>query len=236
MTAARPVWRLSMSTTVALVMCAAAGVARGQGREACTENAMIVFDASKSMAASGDDNAGLRRIDNVRAALQRMLPRVAPKRPLGLITYGPGSRPACVNVSLEFRPRLNAAQLILSRVSDLRPDGRTPLTRAVQRAAEVLNYRNQAGTIVLLTDGEETCGGNSCQLARRLKTEGARTTVHVISYQIASAIGSEGVFASRCLADETGGIYANANTVDEVAAALETALGCPQVSQSRPER
>ena len=177
MTATFSVWRLSMSTAAALAICVATSAAQGQrdaqGQAACTENAMILFDASKSMAASADDNTGLRRIDNVRAALTRMLPRVAPKRPLGLITYGPGSRPACVNVSLEFRPKLNAAQLILSRVADLRPDGRTPLTRAVQRAAEVLDYATRSGTIVLLTDGEETCGGNSCQLAQRLKAEGA---------------------------------------------------------------
>jgi Ca-activated chloride channel family protein len=201
-------------------------------QQPCTEDAILVFDASKSMAASADDNTGLRRIDAVRSALARILPRVAPKRRIGLITYGPGSRPACVNVALELRPTINAAAAIMARVDRLRPDGRTPLTRAVQRAADVLDLRNQPGTIVLLTDGEETCGGNSCQLAGRLKADGVRTTVHVISYHIASAIGSEGVFASRCLADETGGIYAATNTADEVAAALEKAFACPLISQS----
>lgn len=193
---------------------------------------MLVFDASKSMAASAGDNAGLRRIDAVRTALARMLPRVAPKRPIGLITYGPGSRPACANVALELRPALDAASRIMGKVDALKPDGRTPLSRAVRRAADTLDFRLRPGTIVLLTDGEETCGGDPCALARDLKREGARMTVHVISYQIASSIGSEGVFASRCLADETGGIYAATNTVDEVAAALETALACPMVSEA----
>ena len=54
------------------VATAAQGQRDAQGREACTEDAMIVFDASKSMAASANDNTGLRRIDNVRAALTRM--------------------------------------------------------------------------------------------------------------------------------------------------------------------
>jgi Ca-activated chloride channel family protein len=120
---------------------------------------MLVFDASKSMAAAAGDNTGLRRIDSVRAALARILPRVAPKRRLGLITYGPGSRPACVNVSLELRPAPNAAALIMSRLDALKPDGKTPLTRAVRMAANALDYRNRPVTIVLLTDGEETCGG-----------------------------------------------------------------------------
>jgi Ca-activated chloride channel family protein len=208
------------------------GLGPASGQQPCSEDAVIVFDASKSMAASAGDNTGLRRIDAVRGALARILPRVAPKRRLGLITYGPGSRPACVNVALELRPTINAAAAIMARVDRLKPDGRTPLTRAMQRAAEALDFRNQPGTIVLLTDGEETCGGNSCQLARQLKAEGARTTVHVISYKIASAIGSDGTFVSRCLADETGGIYAGTNTADEVAAALDTALACPLISQA----
>jgi Ca-activated chloride channel family protein len=203
-----------------------------QQSQPCTEDAMIVFDASKSMAVAAGDNTGLRRIDSVRAALARILPRVAPKRRLGLITYGPGSRPACVNVSLEFKPAPNAAAKIMSRLDALKPDGKTPLTRAVRMAADALDYRHRPATIVLLTDGEETCSGGPCALAQLLKAEGARATVHVISYRIASAVGADGVFASRCLADETGGLYAAADTVDEVAAALETALACPMVSEA----
>lgn len=196
---------------------------------------MIIFDASRSMAASAGDNTGLRRIDNVRGALARILPRVAPKRRIGLVTYGPGTRPSCANVSVELPPMLNAAERIMTRVEALKPDGRTPLTLAVRRAAETLQFRDRPVTIVLLTDGEETCDGAPCALAKMLKTRGARTTVHVISYHIASAVGTAGVFASRCLADETGGIYAATNTADEVAAALETALACPLVSLALPQ-
>jgi len=193
---------------------------------------MIVFDASKSMAASADDKTGLPRIDAVRGALARVLPKVSKRRRIGLITYGPGSRPACSNVSLELRPAPDAAAKIMARVERLRPDGRTPLTRAVRRAAEVLQFRERPASIVLITDGEETCSESPCALAKTLKAEGARTTVHVISYKIASAIGQDGVFVSRCLADETGGVYAATDTAEEVADALETALACPLVSDA----
>ncbi|MCZ7596260.1 MAG: VWA domain-containing protein [Hyphomicrobium sp.] len=141
-------------------------------QQPCTEDAILVFDASKSMAAAAGDNTGLRRIDAVRSALARVLPRVAPKRRLGLIVYGPGSRPACVNVALEFRPLINASERIMARLDELKPDGRTPLTRAVRLAAEVLDFRSRPVTIVLLTDGEETCDGAPCALAKTLKAEG----------------------------------------------------------------
>jgi Mg-chelatase subunit ChlD len=47
-------------------------------------------------------------------------------------------------------------------VNALTPAGRTPLASAVQQAAEVLDYRSKPGLIVVVTDGEETCGGAPC--------------------------------------------------------------------------
>ncbi|WP_424059334.1 hypothetical protein, partial [Methyloceanibacter sp.] len=56
----------------------------------CTEDAMIVFDASGSMAGSLAEGIGakIRRIDEVRKALGQALPRVTHFRKIGLITYG----------------------------------------------------------------------------------------------------------------------------------------------------
>jgi Ca-activated chloride channel family protein len=48
------------------------------------------------------------------------------------------------------------------------PAGRNPLTSAVEQAAAVLDYRNKPGVIVLLTDGEETCGRQPCDLGKAL--------------------------------------------------------------------
>jgi Ca-activated chloride channel family protein len=100
-------------------------------------------------------------------------------------------------------------------------------------AADALGYRERPATIVLLTDGEETCGGSPCALARALKARGAGITVHVVSYRIKSSLGSSGVFGAMCLADETGGEYYSTETADELAAALEKVLACPLLSDAR---
>jgi len=118
----------------------------------------------------------------------------------------------------------------MEHVNNLRPDGRTPLTRAMRLAAEAVMFRRRPATIVLLTDGEETCGGAPCALAQLIKEQGAGTKVHVISYRIASAVGAEENFTSRCLADATGGLYVPTNTEEELTSALLAALGCPVVS------
>lgn len=148
---------------------------------ACSDDAMIVFDASGSM--SGNVMLGMAttitRIDEVRTALGKVLPVAARTRRVGLMSYGPGPYNQC-NVFLNLRPLPNAAAKIMQEVEGLTPAGKTPLTKAVEQAADVLQYRSKPAVIVVLTDGEETCGGSPCDLGKQLAAEAAALTVHVI--------------------------------------------------------
>src|SRR3970040_1191936 len=125
----------------------------------CTEDAMIVFDASGSM--SGNQVIGIpnsrARIDEVRAALAQVLQTAAAHRRVGLITYGPGPYNQC-NVKLDFKPTPDAANLIMSAVNALVPAGKTPLTSAVEQAANALNYRRKPGAIRVVTGWEKSWG------------------------------------------------------------------------------
>jgi Ca-activated chloride channel family protein len=203
----------------------------------CTEDAMIVFDASGSM--SGNQTLGIpnsrARIDEVRAALAQVLPTATQHRKVGLITYGPGPYNQC-NVKLDLKPTPNAANIIMSAVNALVPAGKTPLTSAVEQAAEVLNYRSKPGVIVVVTDGEETCGGRPCELAKQLNLAGDQLTVHVIAfrYEGFSWTGGNSVMDLMCLADETHGLYARANSEEELIDALEKTLDCPMISDASP--
>jgi len=79
-----------------LAMALAYGVPSARGEDAkpnpCTEDAMLVFDASGSM--SGPvlpGNGGtVSRIDWARAALAEVLPSATKYHRIGLVTYGPG--------------------------------------------------------------------------------------------------------------------------------------------------
>jgi Ca-activated chloride channel family protein len=200
----------------------------------CRDDAMIVFDASGSMAGTDLNSSPVApRIAKVKEALARVLPGVAEGRKLGLIDYGPGPYNRCDNIELRLKPMPDAAGLIMAIVESLVPAGRTPLTMAVREAAKVLNYPVKPAVVVLLTDGEETCGGDPCGLARMLRSQGAHLTVHVIGYRTRDGSTGMGMLQSRCLADETGGLYVSAETTDELVAAFQKTLGCPAVSQSR---
>jgi Ca-activated chloride channel homolog len=217
---------------VALLAGSAATQAADDTPTPCTEDAMIVFDASGSMA--GNTVQGLfsdiTRIDEVRKALAQVLPTATKFRKIGLITYGPGPYAQC-NVALDFRPMPNATGPIMSVVNAINPAGKTPLVKAVELAAEVLDYRSSKGVVVLLTDGEETCGGAPCELGKSLKANG-RLTVHVVGYQLKAFrwTGPQSFLDVKCLAEETGGLYITAENRQDLIEAFEKTLGCPMMS------
>ena len=195
---------------------------------------MLVFDASGSM--SGTIGLGIAtfitRIDIVRSALERILPSVTRLRRVGLITYGPGPYNQC-NVTLDLEPTPNSASRIMRNVNALTPAGKTPLASAVMQAADVLDYRHKPGIIVVLTDGEETCGGAPCELGKMLHAAAEQLTVHVIGYRPKdfSWTGEHSILDVKCLARQNGGLYMPAETEDELMAALDKTLGCPMVTR-----
>lgn len=241
MFAARPM-RLG---AVALVALATAGAfipgSAGAGEAAppadhCREDAMLVFDGSGSM--SGNEQFGIgsfvTRIDKVREALTKALPDISELRRIGLVTIGPGEFNKCDDARLVFPPMPSAGERIMEEVNAISPSGRTPLAFAVEQAAETLDYRNKPGIIVVLTDGDDTCGGAPCSLVKRLRKDGKQLTIHVIGYRVKDWIGEKGYFESRCLADETGGLYITADTTDELIAAFRKTLGCPFLTDAEP--
>ncbi len=220
---------LALGLTV-LVQLSGGAVSREE-KAPCSSDAMIVFDASGSMSASDFPEGAPNRIDRVRNALAEFLPRVSATRNLGLLIYGPGNHDDdCQNISLRFAPMANAGKRIQSEVERIIPDGRTPLTASIRAAADALGDPNKPGTVVLLTDGEETCGGNPCNLARELAAQRPNTVVHVIGYKLQSLDGRPPVSGAKCLADATGGYNLTAETTEDLVRALEKTLGCDQLS------
>ncbi len=219
--------------TLALALPAAA--------QDCATDAMIVFDGSASMAEIGLDDT-VPRIAEARTAMARILPEVEDVRRLGLLTYGPGDADSCNGLRLHFPPMGHAALRALADLDALEPDGLTPLTAAVEMAAEAMEFRSRPAIVVLVTDGNETCGGRPCALSQRLAAEAADLTIHVIGYRADAdffawnnpeqRFGEANV--TRCLSDATGGMFTGAETEEELVVALRSVLGCLVVGRGAP--
>ena len=202
----------------------------------CAADAMVVFDGSGSMAEMGFNDIDEPRIFEARRAMAAALPKIAQNRRLGLVIYGPNGADECSGVEVRFSPTADAAPLIISAVDAVEPSGSTALTQAVKLAAQTLDYKTQPATVLLVTDGKETCSGMPCMLAAELAADGFDTTVHVIGFKVRGTFFSwdrqtdndynTSESTSRCLADRTGGTYTSAETLDQLIAALHETLGC----------
>ena len=222
-------------TLVGLLVCAAFPTTAEE--HVCNQDAMLVFDASGSMSGDGwgygSESANtVSRIEKVRSALGKVLSGITRYRRVGLITFGPVGANQC-SVKLDLKPMEGAAALTMSTVNALVPAGQTPLAAAVEEAAEVLDFREKPGLIVVITDGEETCGGHPCDLGKRLHVEADQLTVHVIGLRVKgySWTGEQGLLDTKCLAEQNGGLYIGVESEDELVQALEKTLGCPMLSE-----
>ncbi|WP_432448370.1 vWA domain-containing protein [Aliiroseovarius marinus] len=176
---------------------------------------MVVFDASGSMWGQVDGTAKIEIARKVFADLSKTW--VQTKQPVGLIAYGHRRKGDCGDIELLTRPSAAAAAGLAEVVKGLVPRGKTPLSQAVRMAAEELKYTENAATVVLLSDGRETCDLDPCAVGAELEKLGVDFTAHVIGFDIREAADKAQL---QCLADSTGGTYLDARNAETLSTAM----------------
>ena len=207
-----------------LSLCATLSAA---GPGAAAENkAMIVLDGSGSMWGRIDDEP---KITIARRVLTEVLAGNAGDLALGLMAYGHRAKGKCDDIEILVPAASGASSAIAAAAEKINPKGKTPITRAVRQAAETLRYTEDKATVILITDGLETCAADPCALARELEKTGVDFTTHVVGFGLSAEEGRQ----VACLAEETGGLYIPAGD----AAALNEALTdtVVETAQAAPE-
>ncbi len=197
-----------------LLLCTMAVKAMAAGADQ-----VIVFDVSNSMWGPVD---GRTKIEVARQAITDLAELWPESRRIGLVAYGHRRVGDCVDIE-ELIPvgPMNKA-FFTATVNRLKPRGKTPLTAAVRRAAEILNYKDKPATVILVSDGLDNCNADPCALAESLEADGAEFTVHVIGFDIKWMRDQRQL---ACLAEATGGRFLTAADAQELDAALKQASG-----------
>lgn len=190
-----------------------------------TERAIIVFDGSGSM--WGQIN-GKAKLEIAREALHNMLETVPDSMELGLIAYGHREKGNCADIEMLVPPNKGNKKAIVDAVQNMNFLGKTPLTAAVQQAAEALRYTEDKATVILITDGEETCHADPCKLGTELKQHGVDFTAHVVGFDLTDQQGEQ----VACLAHNTGGQYFVAKDAADLSKAMSAAF---EATQAAPE-
>ena len=77
------------------------------------------------------------------------------------------------------------------------PRARRRSAHAVKAAAEALGYTEEKATVILITDGIETCDADPCQIGTDLEAQGIDFTAHVIGFGLSDAGGPGGRLPRR---------------------------------------
>lgn len=180
---------------------------------------VIVFDASGSMAISMDAtveelqrwNEGYaprnierepRRISLARTAANKLIDEVPKDMTISLVSAA-NCRSIAVSKPFAFQQR----GTLKKSVNRIEPEGKTALAEALTKAGSLVDGVDRDAIILLITDGDETCGGDPCAVANRLKKAKPRLQVNVVD------IMSTG--AGNCIAENTGGgVFTVNNTRD----------------------
>lgn len=186
------------------------------------ERTMIILDASGSMWGAID---GKPKLEIARQALRQTLARLPPGAEVGLMAYGHRERGNCADIELVVPPAPGSGAAIAAAADKMRFLGKTPLTESVRQAASALRSGEDKATVILITDGVETCAADPCALAAELEATGIDFTAHVVGFGLTREEGRQ----VACLAERTGGRYIRAGNEAELRDALARTVAAPPV-------
>jgi hypothetical protein len=194
---------------------------------ALADKAILVFDASGSMWAQIEGKSRIQIAQEVVGGLLKDWPS---NTELGLIAYGHREKANCSDIEMLVPAGPGNSSKIKAAVDDLNPKGKTPITDAIRLAAKELRSTEEKATVILVSDGLETCNADPCAAAAELERAGVDFTVHVVGF----ATSEEENRQLQCLAKNTGGRFlgaGNASQLKEAMTATIKLVAKPEVAE-----
>lgn len=219
-----------VEVTVADASCASLAVgALNDGRESISLNERaveIIVDASRSMWGQIDGTAKMEIARNILHDATASMPE---DLNIALRAYGnahASEENNCTDSGLLVPFDSTGRASIHAAIDQLKPRGQTPIAYALKEAAADFSALDSERTLVLVTDGMESCGGDPVAAARMLKEQGVR--IHVIGFGLGDASSNgkdEDVASLRGIAYASGGSFFTANSAAELRGALDATVG-----------
>lgn len=174
----------------------------------------IIYDSSNSM--WGEIEGKQRKYEAARIALAEYLHGDLGDREIALRAYGHRSKDDCQDSELIVPPTdaASARTAVLSEVDKIRPMGRTPITYSLSQALDDFNGRS--GSIILITDGIESCSADPCALLAKWREQEVNINVHVVGF----GLSEKEKTAMQCMSEASGTQFRDAQSAAELSEEL----------------
>ena len=211
----------TVTVNVRNASCAALEVAAmKEGRPVISLNdraVEIVVDASRSMWGRMDGEPKMVVAKEILEDVSYWFPE---DLNLALRAYGstsPSDNNDCADSTLLVPFGEENRESIRRAIAGLRPLGQTPIAFALNQATRDFGTLQDDRTLVLVTDGIESCGGDPVQAARELREQGIM--VHLIGFGLGNATDEDAASLQE-VANASGGRYVTAGSAEELKEAL----------------
>ena len=221
---------ISIFTAVAVLTAGSFSAAQETAAPADSADAqsvIMVLDGSGSMWGQID---GVAKIDVARGVIGDLLGDWDQNVHMGLIAYGHREKGACGDIETLVDVGPVDAAGVMAKINAINPVGKTPISASVMKAAEALKFTEEKATVILVSDGIETCNADPCALAKELESKGVDFTAHVIGFDVAESDQA----SLSCLAETTGGKFISAQNADELTDALTQTVAAVKEPEPAP--
>lgn len=167
------------------------------------------------------------KIDAAKRILCNLVDNIASETPnanVGLRIYGASFAPdwtkikACMDSILVVPIAKINAPLIKQKVMLAKAAGYTPIAYSLELASKDFTIgKENKNTIVLVSDGKETCDGDPVEVAKKLMEQGFGITIYTIGFDV----DAEAREQLKQTAEVTGGKYYDAKNADQLQKSLE---------------
>ena len=213
-----------LSRAAALLLLAGVLSSGGSGATADDEpvlgqdggSLILVLDGSGSMKESTGD--GRTRMAAAKDGLNGVVDKLPANSKVGLRVYGStieDGKGSCKDTELLAPVADVDKDALQSGINQLKPLGNTPIAYSLRKAYADLPSKGPR-SIVLVSDGEENCGGDPCKVARELKKKGADFYVDVVGLQLEGKARDQ----MTCIASSGGGTFYDVKDLKQLTSTL----------------
>lgn len=174
---------------------------------------LFILDASGSMAGKTGKQS---KMNSAKSVMNKVITDLPKDIDIGLISYGHRKAGDCGDIELVMPTHKSNRDVILSHIDKLNPKGKTPLADSIKQAVSHISTKNQV-SIVLLSDGEESCGKKPCDVVKQLKSQYPDFVLHVVGFDVNKKQAKQ----LSCIAQAGGGQYFSADNSDALLKAMQ---------------
>ena len=194
---------------------------------ASSSSVLFIIDSSGSMS---QKLGGETRLDAAKRVFSDLINGLPSEINVGLEVYGHRGEKDCSAIEVVQPVTRLDRDALKSKIASLKAEkGATPIADALITGAEVLKKVKGSKSIVLISDGKETCGGDPVATVKRLKKQGIDVKVHVVGF----TVGTEERKQLEAIAGAGGGNYYQADNSNALAESLKKIKSTVAVTKSK---